>query len=94
MNREESVMLDLGWPQPFTGSAEERQHNFRTHRWASGHDARCVVCDAKAGTATSFWPCGVEPPRMHRDGTVTMLTVPHDLIDSMAVEREREPWQG
>ena len=84
-------MFDLGWPQPFAGTAEERQANFHSHRWEPGADARCVMCDAKAGSATSFWPCGVEPPRMHRDGTVTPLTQPYDLIDAMAEDEEREP---
>lgn len=84
-------MFEFGWPQPFQGTAEERQRNFNSHRWSGGPDACCVMCDCKAGSATSFWPCGTEPPRMHRDGTVSRLTQPHDLIDGMAEGPEREP---
>lgn len=87
----EDAMLDLGWPQPFTGSAEQRLANRRSHRFDAGPDARCQRCDCRAGSVTSEWPCGVEPPRMHRDGSVSMSVSGCDLLDMMAEGEEREP---
>lgn len=86
----EGMMFDLGWPQPFQGSTAERERNFRTHRWQPGYDARCVSCDCKAGSVSSFWPCGVEPPRVHRDGTVSMSVSPSDMVDMLAETEEPE----
>ncbi len=74
-------------PQPFQGSLQERRANYSSHRWDGGTDARCVLCDCKAGGITSFWPCGVEPPRIG----VGMLAVGYAPIDAMAEAEEREP---
>jgi hypothetical protein len=84
-------MLDLGYPQPHPGSEQEKRANFHTHRWDGQYDACCVNCDCKAGSVTSFWPCGIEPPRVHRDGTVSPLVQPFDPIDALAEAEEREP---
>jgi hypothetical protein len=74
-------------PQPFTGSPEEQVANYRSHRWDRGYDARCFACDAKAGSITSFWPCGVEPPR----GPQTIVAANFYPIDEIAEAPEREP---
>lgn len=77
-------------PQPYPGTAEQRQTNHRTHRWwAEDGEWVCAVCSAKPWHVSAQWPCGVEsggmPSGMDRrleevsegdDGDVRLLGEP------------------
>ena len=84
-------MCDLGVPQPFEGSPEERISNYRSHHWDADEDARCYDCDCKAGSVTSFWPCGTEPPRVRFQAGPSVTVASYRLIDEIAESEEREP---
>lgn len=80
---------DLGYPIPYDGTPEQRNRNLRSHHFNRG--GSCYDCDCKAGSITSFWPCGTEPPRRLRDGTIIMSSSGDDLMDALAEAPEPEP---
>ena len=49
-------------PKAFNGSKEQKDRNFRSHRW--GEDNRCLICDSKISHTAAEYPCGEEPPRL------------------------------
>ena len=84
-------MCDM--PQRFAGSPEERERNHRSHQWnGAGMDARCFSCDCVSGSVTSFWPCGVEPPRVRLERGLSVMVADCREIDEIAESEEREPW--
>lgn len=80
-------MLNLGVPQPWPGSDEERQANRLTHRFSGGSDGRCWRCDCRPGHLAADWPCGVEPQR-------DLLAVPHAAVEREVERDETGLWEG
>lgn len=50
-------------PLPFSGTEEQRRRNYRSHFWDYMR-ARCVDCDVRYGSTSSFYRCGAPVPRM------------------------------
>lgn len=46
-------------PKPFQGTKEQKELNFRTHRWV--FEDRCFECDSKLWHKAAEYPCGEEP---------------------------------
>lgn len=51
-------------PVEFFGTPEEREANIATHRFYDSD--RCFFCDAKMGSVTADWPCGMKVERVAR----------------------------
>lgn len=49
-------------PMEFKGTQEERLANFRTH-WFDRESHRCLDCDCRMFSISSYWPCGAGIPR-------------------------------
>ena len=57
-------MLDLGVPDPFPGTEEEKRTNYRTHDWWRPFgEWVCGRCEAKPWHVAAELPCGQEPTR-------------------------------
>ena len=62
-------------PVPFSGTPEEADANFNTHRFSGDMDGdyRCGFCDCKPWHKAAHYPCGEPTPRQIRtryeDGT-------------------------
>ena len=58
-------MNTIDRPVPFPGTKEERDANFRSHRWwpISDDEILCAECDSKPWHAAAFYPCGAWVPR-------------------------------
>lgn len=59
-------MLTGDFPVEFAGTEDERRANLASHHFVSNDPeevARCVDCDSRYLSVSSYWPCGVHVPR-------------------------------